>query len=541
MSITKLDCMELKDTRYSVYPYDGYNLEEILGKFYEAIKECNDLSFSLQEFNTWLIDRGLLQEVEKQLTNVNWDKVINSELYQKVIDDLGITNEKIDKLNKTFLASKVNESVEDCSSIINTLLEDSIYLSFEGLKEVRISSPIVIKQPNTILDLSGCKIIPNVEMESIITTECISNKHIYNIIIQNGELDCNYKANYGIYTKKSYKSTIRNIRINNYKTGIKLNDETIPNGNEFGYSYETLVDNVICGNITQVANSVGIEVTASDSWVINSVFGGEVGLWSHDNAVNFYDNIHCWNTGQKIGIRFQNTVGNIISNIEADDSLECGMIINNEYNTIQNYTFQVGATTHPLSNELGTTAIKILQGYNYIDGMTVIIPTNAQIESIFAGKVPNTFYSKNITLKGLIVQNQGVIKNGTLYKEGNANTFSTAKYYSAGWQKVLKFDCNKFTTLDGYCDYPCGRWIGKIVGDRWAVDNLHYAEIAVSFLHSSPTESGVKILTSNYMNTENFRIVVEDNIAYLELYNDKKEHYHIISTYNLGVEEIRQD
>lgn len=60
MSITKLDCMELKDTRYSVYPYDGYNLEEILGKFYEAIKECNDLSFSLQEFNTWLISEGFI-------------------------------------------------------------------------------------------------------------------------------------------------------------------------------------------------------------------------------------------------------------------------------------------------------------------------------------------------------------------------------------------------------------------------------------------------------------------------------------------------
>ena len=60
MSITKLDCMELKDTRYSVYPYDGYNLEEILGKFYEAIKECNDLSFSLQEFNNNIITNGFI-------------------------------------------------------------------------------------------------------------------------------------------------------------------------------------------------------------------------------------------------------------------------------------------------------------------------------------------------------------------------------------------------------------------------------------------------------------------------------------------------
>lgn len=60
MSITKLDCMELQDTRYSVYPYDGYNLQEILGKFYEAIRECNELSFSIQEFNNKLISEGFI-------------------------------------------------------------------------------------------------------------------------------------------------------------------------------------------------------------------------------------------------------------------------------------------------------------------------------------------------------------------------------------------------------------------------------------------------------------------------------------------------
>lgn len=104
MSITKLDCMELKDTRYSVYPYGGYNLEEILGKFYEAIKECNDLSFSLQEFNRWLIDRGLLEEVEKQLSKVNWDKVINSEIYQQIVNELNLINGNLEnKANKVDL------------------------------------------------------------------------------------------------------------------------------------------------------------------------------------------------------------------------------------------------------------------------------------------------------------------------------------------------------------------------------------------------------------------------------------------------------
>ena len=95
MTITKLDCMELKDTRYSVYPYDGYNLEEILGKFYEAIKECNDLSFSLQEFNNWIISQGLTEEILKQLTKIDWDNIVNSELYQKVLANLDKINEQL--------------------------------------------------------------------------------------------------------------------------------------------------------------------------------------------------------------------------------------------------------------------------------------------------------------------------------------------------------------------------------------------------------------------------------------------------------------
>lgn len=119
MSITKLDCMELKDTRYSVYPYDGYNLEEILCKFYEAIKECNDLSFSLQEFNTWIIDEGLLEEVEKQLNRVDWDNIVNSELYQTIVNRLDETTNNINEINNN--VNGVKESVNEINGNINAI------------------------------------------------------------------------------------------------------------------------------------------------------------------------------------------------------------------------------------------------------------------------------------------------------------------------------------------------------------------------------------------------------------------------------------
>lgn len=133
MTITKLDCMELKDTRYSVYPYDGYNLEEILGKFYEAIKECNDLSFSLQEFNNWLISQGLTEEVLKQLTKIDWDNIVNSELYQSVIERLLNSNNRIEEVKNELssqldnIESETNEKIEEVKMSVNDVNKRIFY------------------------------------------------------------------------------------------------------------------------------------------------------------------------------------------------------------------------------------------------------------------------------------------------------------------------------------------------------------------------------------------------------------------------------
>lgn len=135
MSITKLDCMELKDTRYSVYPYDGYNLEEILGKFYEAIKECNDLSFSLQEFNTWLIDEGLIEEVEKQLIKVDWDNIVNSGLYQAVIERLLNTNNRIEEV-KNELSSQLDTMENEIINLNNNI--NDTFTNNSTIEEVQL-------------------------------------------------------------------------------------------------------------------------------------------------------------------------------------------------------------------------------------------------------------------------------------------------------------------------------------------------------------------------------------------------------------------
>ena len=172
MSITKLDCMELKDTRYSVYPYDGYNLEEILAKFYEAIKECNDLSFSLQEFNTWLIDRGLLQEVEKQLSKVNWDNVINSELYQQIINELNLINGNLEnKANKVDLdkaienLNLINVNLEIKAN--NVDLDKAIEDLKNNKKEIEQFNNIYCYKDNKIEDLT----IRNYSQELTLTDE----------------------------------------------------------------------------------------------------------------------------------------------------------------------------------------------------------------------------------------------------------------------------------------------------------------------------------------------------------------------------------
>lgn len=173
MSITKLDCMELQDTRYSVYPYDGYNLEEILGKFYEAIKECNDLSFSLQEFNQWLISQGLAEEVLKQLDDIDWDNVVNSELYQKVVEGLKEISEQMKKIT-IFVTPQMFGAKGD------GLTNDTV--AFKNA--LATGKQLVIPYGNYLLDylvVDGHTIIGLDKKNCILTPTSVNGNFIYNV------------------------------------------------------------------------------------------------------------------------------------------------------------------------------------------------------------------------------------------------------------------------------------------------------------------------------------------------------------------------
>lgn len=80
----KLNLMNL----YSCYDYSGYSLQELLCQFFEAIKECIENSMEMKKLAEWLVNQGLMEEVEKQLRKWYEDgtleSIIDKSIFEKV-------------------------------------------------------------------------------------------------------------------------------------------------------------------------------------------------------------------------------------------------------------------------------------------------------------------------------------------------------------------------------------------------------------------------------------------------------------------------
>lgn len=451
MSITKLDCMELKDTRYSVYPYDGYNLEEILGKFYEAIKECNDLSFSLQEFNNWIIDSGLVEEVEKQLNKVDWDNIVNSELYQKVIERLLNTNNRIEEV-KNELSSQLEHiaticelktNIENNSEILNKciLSGGEITLPCNGTfilnQTININNPVHIDGNNSTL-IFNCDNGFNITSNGVTLT---------NINIKQNTLDHEKSKTglmFGKYEDSKYKY-ISNIKLEN----VNISDFTVSLHCESVYWIEL-------NNLTTFRDKEGIvfnQHPSSDNNPTTTLKIDRVYLKGSGNIFNPH-------TDSK-GFNIKNIVSLSVNMFACEWYSNCG-----EFNTIQAGTIispyfelcSLGVKLHNITgnvtlidtyiNKLGKYGIKFEYGGITVVGGRAIFETSTPIFSKGANShitivkkvngvnstdfesngyqnagivnIDNGLKTYDTTINGLECNNQGYRK--TSYKFGEIST-----------------------------------------------------------------------------------------------------------------------
>lgn len=92
--IPEMEVDTLKQSRYSVYNYDAYTLQELICVFYQHMNECVHASNFALEFTKWLMDTGVEQEVKKKIEEMEKDGTLAHIINEVLFEEL---NAKIDE------------------------------------------------------------------------------------------------------------------------------------------------------------------------------------------------------------------------------------------------------------------------------------------------------------------------------------------------------------------------------------------------------------------------------------------------------------
>ena len=189
--------------RYSVYPYNGFTVNEILMQFYDSVKTCIDSVSTynklIDEFVKWAINEGLEKEIIKQLETWKNDGTLNNIINKQIFSDLNNkistnenaitelkqsdvdikktiadTNKSLQAFNidldnkisavdkKIFTMNLVADVGEDISDKLQKMIDSNTYNTvFYGIKIVlpvgryKLSKTITITTPNIIIQGQG--------------------------------------------------------------------------------------------------------------------------------------------------------------------------------------------------------------------------------------------------------------------------------------------------------------------------------------------------------------------------------------------------
>ena len=164
--------------RYSVYPYNGYSIQEVLMQFYDSVKTCIDnvseYNKLVEHFVNWVTNEGLQNAVIGQLDKWETDGTLQTIINEKIFKDL---NTKIGDLKKeidtnrsdistvnnnvTVLANKVNSDKKELENLIQSVDDKILTYNLVAEKGSDISDKLIqlISMNNYPTTYYGIKIV----------------------------------------------------------------------------------------------------------------------------------------------------------------------------------------------------------------------------------------------------------------------------------------------------------------------------------------------------------------------------------------------
>lgn len=128
-------CLIDWNVNYSVYPYNGYTINEVLCQFFDAINKgiitINEYTKLISAIMNWIKDEGLKEEVEKALDKMiedgTLDNIINKNLFGDILDRIQKLETSIYELDSDLVNGNIPQR-----ALRNKLLGCSLYYPYDS-------------------------------------------------------------------------------------------------------------------------------------------------------------------------------------------------------------------------------------------------------------------------------------------------------------------------------------------------------------------------------------------------------------------------
>lgn len=123
------------NVNYSVYPYNGYTINEVLCQFFDAINKgivvINDYTKWVDELLNWIKAEGLGDEVkqalDKMIQDGVFDRIINTNIFDELNNKVNANKDNIDAMGETLkFNSKFLENEIDVTNVKKYKLENCV-------------------------------------------------------------------------------------------------------------------------------------------------------------------------------------------------------------------------------------------------------------------------------------------------------------------------------------------------------------------------------------------------------------------------------
>ena len=178
----------MKDNK--IFDFSRKGFQDIINTMTKKINECVDVS------------NGLIPTLDDYISKVDWNKIINSELYQKVLGDLDKTKEQLDNVMqlKNISVIRISGELDDTEALkraINKCNElKGGLIQFSGVLEVSKNIIINSKYINIkgLGENSVIKYVGDNEIKSVLTFDCGDWYGLRHTVVEGITVDGNNKA-----------------------------------------------------------------------------------------------------------------------------------------------------------------------------------------------------------------------------------------------------------------------------------------------------------------------------------------------------------